>query len=482
MSNFGIGLGGFMDGFQKSQRLRMERDQDEQRQTLLDRQMARQDKQDARQDGLNSRADAEYERAETQRKAISDIGIGAQKEFNSRVSAGTAKPGDFDSFWSSYALPKLKNTYLANGDLDSARKISEWGESADTKAGAKLAMSSILKARTGDITGALSDAMEVGKLKGYLDHSYDISGFDTLQEQEGGPVVGYRLNLKTPDGKDVQQDLPLAEIPKLIATYLNPEAAWKSQVDAQTKASEKAEELKTYEQKKQIDRKYGTGENKQRNDAISALRKRMNGGLDGDEQKFDDLSREEQEKLIGKELELQGGQPGIGTAAQSSAGPRADGQRAPAQKVLYNKNTGEIRNAVAPDAAPAPNSSAQAAAAAKPRELSTSEKVAEVRAAKVALGQGANPEEVKQRLKSSGIPEYQWPEFPAPATPAEGAGSRADNVTYLIQAAEVAIKEGQHPQRIAEELAANGIPEDQWPPSLRTSVDRVRTHSVGIGR
>ncbi|MDQ0135679.1 hypothetical protein J2T08_003600 [Neorhizobium galegae] len=408
--SIGIGLGGFMQGFQQSQKMRMAEEQDEKRTAMLDRQMERQDKQDARQDVLNSRADAEYERSETQRQTVASIGANAQKEFDTRVASGTAKPGDFDSFWSSYALPKLKNTYLANGDLNSAREVMKWGESVEAKEGAKLAMGALIKAQTGDPDGALADVIKAGSLKGYIDHGYEVQGHDKIMTPDGA-LAGYRLRLKTPDGKDVEQDVQLNDLPRLVSTFLNPEAAWQSQLAARAKATEKADELKTYEQKKQIDKKYGTGENKQRGDAITALRKRLDGGLAGEEKKFDDLPREEQEKLIGAELELQGSQPGIG--AQAPAAPAAGSGR----KVVVDTATGK-------PVAQQPAAPAQRPAAAAPA--------------------------------------------PSPAE--------------VVAAADQAVRQGQSPVRIAEELTARGVPEEQWPDSLKSVISAARQDAIGLGR
>jgi hypothetical protein len=410
--SIGIGLGGFMQGFQQSRKMRMAEEQDEKRAAVLDRQMERQDKQDARQDVLNSRADAEYERSENQRQAVAGIGINAQKEFDTRVAAGTAKPGDFDSFWSSYALPKLKNTYLANGDLNSAKEVMKWGESVEAKEGAKLTMSALLKAQTGDPDGALADVIKAGSIKGYIDHGYEVQGHDKILTSEGA-LAGYRLRLKTPDGKDVEQDVQLNDLPRLVSTFLNPEAAWQSQLAAKAKATEKADELKTYEQKKQIDKKYGTGDNKQRGDAITSLRKRMDGGLARDEKKFDDLPRDEQEKLIGQELELQGGQPGLGASAPASPASAAGRGR----KVVVDTATGK-------------------------------------------------------------------PAAQQPATPAQqpAAAAPAPSPAEVIAAADQAVRQGQSPVRIAEELTARGVPEEQWPDSLKSVIANARQNAVGLGR
>lgn len=398
----GIGLGGFMEGLQGGMRARESFDNRK------------------RQKVLQEREDTEYNRAVKQRDEISAINTQAQTEFQSRVDAGTAKPDQFDSFWNDYALPKLKNTYLAQGNLEMAQKVQQWGESEDTRAGAKLAMSALTKAQTGDVAGALADATEAGKRKGYLSHGYEIMGQDTIVDPSG-QLQGYRLQMKGPDGKTITQDLPLAQVPKLIATYLNPEAAWQSQIAAQEANTKRATDLQDYEEKKKIDRRYSSSDDKSRGDAITALRKRMDGGLAGDEPKFDDLDREEQEKLITAEIELQKGQPGLGGGASAPAPSGSSGR-----KVLVDTATGQPATPVRATPAPAERS-------------------------------------------------------PAPSTQARAPRSREETVSDLLASVEPALREGVPPQRVADELRQNGIPESAWPEVLLRAVAQSRRSVVGLG-
>lgn len=398
----GIGLGGFVDGLEKGLKFRERKEQR------------------ARDKIIQEREDTEYNRAVQQRDEISAINTQAQAEFKSRVDAGTAKPDQFDTFWNEYALPKLKNTYLAQGNIEMADRVQKWGESEDTRAGAKLAMSALTKAQTGDVAGALADATEAGKRKGYLSHGYEIMGQDTIVDPSG-QLQGYRLQMKGPDGKTVTQDLPLAQVPKLIATYLNPEAAWQSQIAAQEVNTKRKTDLQDYEEKKKIDKQYGTGENKPRTDAISALRKRMDGGLAGDETKFDDLPRDEQETLISKEIELQSGQPGIAPQATTPVESGGAGR-----KVLVDTATGQ----------PVPPPRSQSAPAGRP----------------------AAPQQQER------APE-----------------SREDRVSFLLSSVEPALKEGVPAERVADELRQNGVPEDAWPEALRRALAQRQRAAIGIG-
>lgn len=375
----GIGLGGFVDGLEKGSKFRERREQR------------------ARDKIVQERQDTEYNRAVKERDDIAAINAQAQTEFKSRVDSGQAKPDQFDTFWNDYALPKLKNTYLAQGNIEMADRVQKWGESEDTRAGAKLAMSALTKAQTGDVAGALADAQEAGKRKGYLSHGYEIMGQDTIVDPSG-QLQGYRLQMKGPDGKEITQDLPLGQVPKLIATYLNPEAAWQSQIAAQQEEGKRKTDLQTYKDKKEIDQQYKTDGDKNRGDAITALRKRMDGGLAGDEPKFDDLPREEQEKLISQEIELQSGQPGLGGSTGAPAPTGSSGR-----KVLVDTATGQpvapARSQAAPAERPAPR------APADNERMRASEKAAGVNGMSE-----QSPEEIAAELQRRGVPENQWPE------------------------------------------------------------------------
>lgn len=416
MSMIGIGLGGFMQGFQKGQDLKLQN----QRSKYLDEQMAR-------EKTMQERQDAEWKRQDDQRASIAKIGTEAQQNFDAQVKAGTQKPADFDAFWSQYAVPKLTQTYLASGDIDNANRVKAWGESADAKAGGKLAMGALLKAQTGDYEGAFGDAIKAGQLKGYIDHGLEMKEHTPVLSEADKSLIGYNVLLTGPDGKELKQFVRLDVMPKLIATYLNPEAAWQSQVDARNAAAKKQDDLATYEDKKKIDRQYGVGGSsyeKQRGDAITSLRKRLDGGIAGRDPKFDDLPRDQQEAKIAQEMELQAGAasaPGLGTErATSERAPPVGTQR----KVIVDTATGQ----------PVPSA-----------------------------------------------PEGKSAPAPAPAPQRPKKLSRDENVSYLLEYADKAVKDGENPLRVKDELLNNGIPAEKWPESVRAAVAKASRNQIGIG-
>lgn len=433
--SFGIGLGGFMDGFQKGMQLKQDRADADRRKVLAERN------------------DAEYNRVTAQRDAIDNINKEAKATFDAGVSSGTWKPEQFDQFWNDWAVPKLSRTYLLNGDVDSSNRVKEWGEREDTKQGARLFAGALVKAQTGDGAGALKDVIEAGKIKGYINNGYEVLGHEAILGPDGSQQ-GYRISLKTPDGKDIQQDVRTQDLPKIIATFGNPQAAWESQVAARAQVDKEKKELETYEAKKKIDRQYGVGPTKDRGAAITALRKRFDGGM-GDETKFDDMPRPVQEKLINDELELQQGQPGL--AGQAPPAPAE-------KKVLVDTTIGKpVSSGAKPAAADKPE--AKEPATAKPQAS------AEKRIPGVPERAQAD---VRRRMeglqRAAAVPEA--PGIPAPAPSAASAD--------VVAQADEAIRSGAKIYDVAMGLQEAGVPESEWPASLKQAIAKQRG-VIGLG-
>ncbi|MCI9865518.1 hypothetical protein RHIZ_06130 [Rhizobium skierniewicense] len=411
-----IGLGGFMDGFTGGMRARDSMD-DRKRKTVL-----------------QERQDVEYNRSLDQRNAVDQINKDARSTFDTQVAAGTQKPDNFDQFYTTHTIPMLKNTYLANGDLENAKRVQEWGDSEDAKNGAKLFGGALVKAQTGDFAGALDDAVKIAGIKGYANTGLNTMRYEPIVRAEGGPAIGMRIYATGPDGKENYSDVPNEKIPEVIARFANPEAAWQSQMAARAAAEKEKGEMRTYEQKKKIDKQYGVGDTRQRGDAIKSLRKRFDGGLAGDEKKFDDMSPEEKEKLVADELELISGQPGL-------AGQAAPVR--PEKKVLVDTVTGKQVQTASPSPAPSQPERRQKddnARTATPREApipgvparaqdSVRRRIEDLKSrptsdapgvvapsqdqavskANGALEGGASVEEVATGLHEAGVPEWQWP-------------------------------------------------------------------------
>lgn len=448
MSGLAIGLGGFMEGFTRGQQIKQGWEDDKRKKVLQERQ------------------DTEYNRTIEQRNAVDAVNKDARATFDQQVQSGTQKPDNFDQFWNKFALPKLKTTYLANGDLDNAKRVQDWGDSEDTKTGARLFAGALVKAQTGDSAGALSDVIEAGKIKGYINNGYEVLGQEPIVTPDG-KSQGFRISLKMPDGKEVKQDIQSADLPKLISTFGNPEAAWNSQLAAQAAAAKDEKELSTYRDKKIIDKQFGLGDDKLRGGAITSLRKRMDGGLTGKDEKFDDLPADRKEKMISEELELQRGQPGL-AGAEPAAPARTE------KKVLVDTTTGKP---VAQSREPAASASA-----AKPQAQQSSEPEAAAEGEKkpswigsIVTGLGQRASEGLQRERQSLRDSAARNTSQATTDPQQAA----PDPQQVIEQADAALKQGVPAYDIAVKLQEAGVPEWKWPAAIQEQL-RARQNAVGL--
>lgn len=497
----GVGLGGFMDGWNKMGEAQ-----------LADKRRALADQQAARQKTLDQREDAEYNRTLSQRNEIDAINTRAKQEFDARVSAGTEKPENYDQFWNGYALPMLKKTYLSQNNIDMANKVQAWGETEDARAGAKFFMGSLAKLKVGDYAGAIDDAIAGSKRKGYLSHDFDITGYDSLFAKEGGPTIGYRFNYKKSDGSTGYKDVPLPELGQFIAGIGNPKTAWESQVAAQQDLIKRKAELEDYEKKKQVDQKYGVGADQKINgDVLDALRKRFDGeygqdpatGKWGPTPKFDDLPAERRQQLFQEEKELRTGanQPGVSAASPAAASAGAGSGR----KDLVDTATGrtvdlstvKIQN---------PSSSAPPAAGGEAEPVKTDDAensadepgFADRMAARAAEGwgnmrttwgnvlsgeTGRAKAEIAARADAEqkaprGVNDRHQPETQA-SKPAPGNRTAGDTI---VARAEKALREGIDPRAIMSTLSRQGVPAEQWPDELRRLLANEKRGIGGLGR
>ncbi len=212
-----------------------------------------------------------------------------------------------------YMMKRRAAQLAESGDIEGARKYLEFSEKAETKQGAKLFANALSQFQRGDVAGGFETAGKLAQLKGYGDQ-FQIGSVSPITDQQGN-TIGTRITVKSPDGQDIAQDIPLGREAEVLARIASPEAVY--QFDQARAAEERKQqtEIDTYEKKKQIDQRYG-GAGKNRASAIKALRKGREFGPEG--KTFDELSDKEKEDEIQKEMRLQEG-PGIGTGGASSA-------------------------------------------------------------------------------------------------------------------------------------------------------------------
>ena len=218
--SFGIGLGAFVEGFDRGARMRERWD-------------------DRREKKAN-------------KERLAEIDADAKAAFEQGVADGTQDAQSYDQFWKDYALPKRRNELLRQGDISGAKTLDEWGRSDAALQGGRLFSRALLAAQTGDHAGALDLAIEAGKVKGYIEHGYELTGHQPIQDREGN-TVAYRVTAKDGEGNELEQDVPIDKMGDMIATFVNPDAAWKSQQEQRAAQAERDREVAGRDEKRSYD-------------------------------------------------------------------------------------------------------------------------------------------------------------------------------------------------------------------------------------
>lgn len=392
--SIGVGLGAFMDGFTRGYGIRrqIDRDKEDAAQRASDRNWQEEQRSFERE---------RMQEIRTNRENLRNIDTAGRQAFDQRVEAGQAQPDQWDQFWKTYILPQRVNEYMRQGDIDSARKLQDWGESEAALKGGRLFASAMLKSQTGDHEGALADVISAGKVKGYIDHGYDLKSQEPIADADGN-TVGYRLTLSQADGDEIEQDIAVEDIGRLIATYANPEAAWNSQIESQNAKKKQDAEVETHRRKKEVDQEFKADPAA---DYRKAREERMKNDLD-----FAALSPEEQDRIVRGDLEAANSY-----ARTQGAGPQASpGISRP--KTIVDRQSGrevpvspaEAAPGLGPQPTPQPAPAARRPAAAPaPRPMSREDVI---RDAADHLAQQGNPEQIALRLMNAGVPEADWPE------------------------------------------------------------------------
>lgn len=372
--SFGVGLGAFVDGLNKG--------------------MVAREALDARRDKRRSK------------EAFDGINEETRGAFDSAVASGSADPDDFSGFWKEYALPRWKAELMEQGDFARAQQLEEWGQQESTIKGGRLFASSLRKAQTGDYAGALEDAIAAGKTKGYIDTDYDLVSQSPIAGPDG-KVVGFRLVIKDDAGEEMEQDIAVEDIPTLIATYANPEAAWQSQQEAAAKKTKRSEDLEDHRAKKVIDREEAAPNDAARYD--TTRKELMANDLD-----FADLSPEEQDAAIRAQIGAADSYAADAAAKRTPpeagiASASAPGLTRPARPagggVIVDTVTGKPLKP-SPDEARA-TSSGLSRPSARSAPMSKADIIKD---AADHMSAGGNPQAIAQRLLNAGIGEPEWPE------------------------------------------------------------------------
>lgn len=435
----GIGLGGFMDGFEKSQKLK---------QSWADANLKKADAE--RKKVLQEREDVEYNRVLDQRNASDKLAKDFQAEFDQKVKSGILTDDDFGNAYNKgFVQPRIKQLQL-NGDIEGASKFQKWADDENTKTGSRAFMNSLRLFTMGDVDGGLDWLNKGAQTPGYFGEGYNFSKVaQGTNPYTGNP--GVTLQINRPDGEPITQTFDVKDIPKFVAGNFSPDAAssWAKQ---QEEARKQASELDTYEKKKKIDQQFGVGPTKDRAAAIKSLEKEYvdpTGKVT-----LYGLPKEEQEKLINERVALIRGDemPGVPGGAPSR----------PEKKVLFDNTTGKIVDPkTVPASRPAP-ASAKEESAPKKEEPSWMGSLITGITGRASEGLARERQRFRDAASENSAP----------------AATRA-SPEQVLQQANAAIENGASVEDVATGLQQAGVPEWQWPTVVQEQL-RARQRAYGL--
>lgn len=286
--------------------------------------------------GIGRRAREAFDEGKT-RRALGAIDKDAKRNFDMDVERGIRQEGDWDRFYSEYAVPKKTRALMEAGDIEGAEKWRSWADGDAARRGGKLFANGMVKAQTGDVKGALTDFIQAGRVKGY-GADFDIGDVEEVKGKDG--ATGYRVMIKDAEGNEYPQtfDDP-TKLMQFGATFLNPESAFDSymgQVSAAQKfktevAADKAK--RTNETEALADRKrLGLGA---KSTDYATLRKQAIEELDGADAGFANLGEDEREAKIA----------GMIDRYQNNGAPAGPGIAPQGPMVTFDPVTGEITEA-----------------------------------------------------------------------------------------------------------------------------------------
>ena len=391
---FGLGLGGFVQGFERGLSAR---------EGLEDRRERRADRQERREERARERQNQEQ---------IAGIGRAANEEI-----AGGANREDVESrYWR-----QIQDTYAAQGRPDLARQFQQWVRGDEAQRGVRHFQNGMVMfemARRPDGTfdpevmnRGLAELRSAQRLNAYGgDRQFD---FRPIVEGEGDQArtIGYRVSFRGDDGKNVERDIAPGDIPRAAALLFNPQQAFEDrrQQDErraterrQTATTERADWQKAEEQvrKEHEDRRSTEADAGPRSPGAPAPLK-----------PWDELPEEERDRRIRERVQTRTPpsqrQPGLAGAG---------GPSAPAPRSGFDRLTGQPAGPTAPPAAPsaaarqAPPGLTTSVPAPTAGPGATSRSDDPAAAAQDALQRGESPDIVARGLRRAGIPLDQWPE------------------------------------------------------------------------
>lgn len=181
------------------------------------------------------------------------------KTFTNRAEAerdAGKRVGSAMEYFNKNIAPKIRETYISQGNMEMAEKWDKYTQSDATKRGMKAYQMALRSRAMGDDEGALKHMIEAYNDGDYYGDGFKIEGYEQIKD-DAGKVVGYRGTFSGPDGKTTTQDFRKGDLSALVNMgigMLSPDqafsvslgqvqAAEKARAEAAAKRAERADDL-----------------------------------------------------------------------------------------------------------------------------------------------------------------------------------------------------------------------------------------------
>lgn len=229
MSNFGIGLGAFLNGVANGAQVYSNIQDAKSKKELRDIQVKKLKEDEA---------DRQEYRSILRGGSSSPQGaVGTAPAANGAVQAGTpvngaggqtattqddAQIGNFLDNWKKTVGPRLQEYWLKTGDIDKAQNFQKWMDDSNVQAGMKSWANMARAFQMGDRPGFLRHLNSTLTQSGYYDGEVEPIGA-TEKTNDKGQLIGYTVNFRDKaTGKESSQDFDSDDIQRLAVTGLSP--------------------------------------------------------------------------------------------------------------------------------------------------------------------------------------------------------------------------------------------------------------------
>jgi hypothetical protein len=287
MSNFGIGIGAFMQGMNSGIESYEKIESAMGRKALRNTAKEGADRaRTMRQEDIGKSIIRGAEHSE--QGPVQTFQVGSQ-QYGSEADATAAaekQVGSFLDYYTKTAMPEIQEQLLATGEVEKAQALGKMMEDASFQKGVRLWGNAVQAFQTGNSEGFKDNLLKAYNQTGYFDDGTTALGIEDLKNDKG-QLQGYKIRFRDASGKETEQTFDGEDVGRLALNALSPEQVVSNGID-QLKAAQAARaEMAGEERKFQRDvalKQYDQGLGIQRDANSSQLRmaeeadKRANGG------------------------------------------------------------------------------------------------------------------------------------------------------------------------------------------------------------